>query len=252
MTEQPKVAIVTGAGTGVGKAVAQILLRNGYCVTLTGRRSKLLEAAASESGADSKAVFCHQADVRHVEEVDSLFDAAIERFGRIDLLFNNAGIGARAVDVDELEVSEWQAVLETNIHGAFLCARRAFGQMKVQDPKGGRIINNGSISAYVPRVNSAPYTVSKHAMSGLTRSLALDGRSYNIACGQIDIGNALTEMAKPLGEGVRQPNGTILAEPLMDVHHVATSVLHMAQLPLDTNVLFMNVMARDMPFVGRG
>ena len=252
MTEQAKVAIVTGAGTGVGKAVAQILLRNGYCVTLTGRRSKLLEAAASESGADSKAVFCHQADVRHVEEVDSLFDAAIERFGRIDLLFNNAGIGARAVDVDELEVSEWQAVLETNIHGAFLCARRAFGQMKVQDPKGGRIINNGSISAYVPRVNSAPYTVSKHAMSGLTRSLALDGRAHNIACGQIDIGNALTEMAKPLGEGVRQPNGTILAEPLMDVHHVATSVLHMAQLPLDTNVLFMNVMARDMPFVGRG
>ena len=252
MTEQPKVAIVTGAGTGVGKAVAQILLRNGYCVTLTGRRSKLLEAAASESGADSKAVFCHQADVRHVEEVDSLFDAAIERFGRIDLLFNNAGIGARAVDVDELEVSEWQAVLETNIHGAFLCARRAFGQMKVQDPKGGRIINNGSISAYVPRVNSAPYTVSKHAISGLTRSLALDGRSHNIACGQIDIGNALTEMAKPLGEGVRQPNGTILAEPLMDVHHVATSVLHMAQLPLDTNVLFMNVMARDTPFVGRG
>ena len=252
MTEQPKVAIVTGAGTGVGKAVAQILLRNGYCVTLTGRRSKLLEAAASESDADSEAVFCHQADVRHVEEVDSLFDAAIERFGRIDLLFNNAGIGARAVDVDELEVSEWQAVLETNIHGAFLCARRAFGQMKVQDPKGGRIINNGSISAYVPRVNSAPYTVSKHAMSGLTRSLALDGRAHNIACGQIDIGNALTEMAKPLGEGVRQPNGTILAEPLMDVHHVATSVLHMAQLPLDTNVLFMNVMARDMPFVGRG
>ena len=252
MTEQLKVAIVTGAGTGVGKAVAQILLRNGYCVTLTGRRSKLLEAAASESDADSKAVFCHQADVRHAEEVDSLFDAAIERFGRIDLLFNNAGIGARAVDVDELEVSEWQAVLETNVHGAFLCARRAFGQMKAQDPKGGRIINNGSISAYVPRVNSAPYTVTKHAISGLTRSLALDGRSHNIACGQIDIGNALTEMAKPLGEGVRQPNGTILAEPLMDVYHVATSVLHMAQLPLDTNVLFMNVMARDMPFVGRG
>ena len=252
MTEQPKVAFVTGGGTGVGKAVAQILLRNGYCVTLTGRRSKLLEAAASESGAASKVVFCHQTDVRHAEEVDSLFDAAIKRFGRIDLLFNNAGIGARAVDVDELEVSEWQAVLETNVHGAFLCARRAFGQMKAQDPKGGRIINNGSISAYVPRVNSTSYTVTKHAISGLTRSLALDGRSHNIACGQIDIGNALTEMAKPLGEGVRQPNGTILAEPLMDVHHVATSVLHMAQLPLDTNVLFMNVMARDMPFVGRG
>lgn len=252
MAEQPKVAIVTGAGTGVGKAVAQILLRDGYCVTLTGRRGELLEVAAAESGADSKAFLCHAADLRYAEEVDSLFDTAIGRFGRLDLLFNNAGIGARAVDVDDLEVSEWQAVLETNVHGAFLCARRAFGQMKAQEPKGGRIINNGSISAHVPRVNSAPYTVSKHAMSGLTRSLALDGRQHNIACGQIDIGNALTDMARPLGEGARQPNGTVLAEPLMDVHHVATSVLHMAQLPLDTNILFMNVMARDMPFVGRG
>ena len=252
MADQLKVAIVTGAGTGVGKAVAQILIQNGYCVTLTGRRGELLEAAASESGAESDAVFCHPADIRHTEEVDRLFDAAIARFGRIDLLFNKAGIGARAVDVDELEISEWQAVLETNVHGAFLCARRAFGQMKAQNPKGGRIINNGSISAHVPRVNSAPYTVSKHAMSGLTRSLALDGRQHNIACGQIDIGNALTDMARPLGEGTRQPNGTVLAEPLMDVHHVATSVLHMAELPLDTNVLFMNVMARDMPFVGRG
>ena len=245
-------AIVTGAGTGVGKAVAQILLQNGYSVALTGRRGELLESAASESGAESDAVFCHAADLRYADEVDRLFDAAIARFGRIDLLFNNAGIGARAVDVDELEISEWQAVLETNVHGAFLCARRAFGQMKAQNPKGGRIINNGSISAHVPRVNSAPYTVSKHAMSGLTRSLALDGRQHNIACGQIDIGNALTDMARPLGEGTRQPNGTVLAEPLMDVHHVATSVLHMAELPLDTNVLFMNVMARDMPFVGRG
>jgi len=252
MAEQPKMALVTGAGTGVGRAVAQILLRNDYCVTLTGRRSELLEEAASESGADSGRILCHQADVRLAADVDALFDATINCFGRLDLLFNNAGIGARAVDVDELDVSEWQAVLETNVHGAFLCARRAFGQMKAQDPKGGRIINNGSISAYVPRVNSAPYTVSKHAMSGLTRSLALDGRQHNIACGQIDIGNALTEMARPLGEGTRQPNGTVLAEPLMDVHHVATSVLHMAQLPLDTNVLFMNVMARDMPFVGRG
>ena len=252
MTDQSKVALVTGAGTGVGKAVAQMLLQNGYCVTLTGRRAELLEAAASESDAAPDAVLCHAADLRHYEEVERLFDAAIARFGRIDLLFNNAGIGARAVDIDELEISEWQAVLDTNVHGAFLCARRAFGQMKAQDPKGGRIINNGSISAYVPRVNSAPYTVSKHAMSGLTRSLALDGRQHNIACGQIDIGNALTDMARPLGEGTRQPNGTILAEPLMDVHHVATSVLHMAELPLDTNVLFMNVMARDMPFVGRG
>ena len=252
MTEQPKVAIVTGAGTGVGKAVAQILLRNGYCVTLTGRRSKLLEAAASESDADSKAVFCHQADVRHAEEVDSLFDAAIERFGRIDLLFNNAGIGARAVDVDELEISEWQAVLETNIHGAFLCARRAFGQMKVQDPKGGRIINNGSISAYVPRVNSAPYTVTKHAISGLTRSLALDGRSHNIACGQIDIGNAATPMTQRMGGGTMQANMELAPEPTFDVDYVGQQVLFIANLPLDTNIQFMTIMATKMPFIGRG
>ena len=187
-----------------------------------------------------------------LEDVDSLFDATVDRFGRIDVLFNNAGIGARPVDIDELPLAEWQAVLNTNVHGAYLCARRAFGQMKSQDPKGGRIINNGSISASMPRVNSTPYTVSKHAMSGLTRSIALDGRPHNIACGQIDIGNASTEMAKPLGEGVRQPNGAIMAEPLMDVTHVATSVLHMAELPLDANVLFMNVMATTMPFVGRG
>jgi NAD(P)-dependent dehydrogenase (short-subunit alcohol dehydrogenase family) len=186
------------------------------------------------------------------EDVDSLFDATVGRFGRIDVLFNNAGIGARPIDIDELPLAEWQAVLNTNVHGAYLCARRAFGQMKSQDPKGGRIINNGSISASMPRVNTTPYTVSKHAMSGLTRSIALDGRPHNIACGQIDIGNASTEMAKPLGEGVRQPNGAIMAEPLMDVTHVATSVLHMAELPLDANVLFMNVMATTMPFVGRG
>ncbi len=252
MKEGQKVAVVTGAGTGVGKAVAQIFLQHGYCVALAGRREKLLHSAVSEAGADSQSTLCQQTDVGCEKDVDSLFDATVGRFGRIDVLFNNAGIGARPVDIDELPLAEWQAVLNTNVHGAYLCARRAFGQMKSQDPKGGRIINNGSISASMPRVNSTPYTVSKHAMSGLTRSIALDGRPHNIACGQIDIGNASTEMAKPLGEGVRQPNGTIMAEPLMDVAHVATSVLHMAQLPLDANVLFMNVMATAMPYVGRG
>ncbi len=252
MKESQKVAIVTGAGTGVGKAVAQIFLQHGYYVALAGRREALLHSAVSEAGADSKSTLCQKTDVGCEEDVDSLFDATVGRFGRIDVLFNNAGIGARPIDIDELPLAEWQAVLNTNVHGAYLCARRAFGQMKSQDPKGGRIINNGSISASMPRVNTTPYTVSKHAMSGLTRSIALDGRPHNIACGQIDIGNASTEMAKPLGEGVRQPNGTIMAEPLMDVAHVATSVLHMAELPLDANVLFMNVMATTMPFVGRG
>ena len=252
MKKGQKVAVVTGAGTGVGKAVAQIFLQHGYCVALAGRREELLHSVVSEAGADSQSTLCQQTDVGCEEDVDSLFDSTVGRFGRIDVLFNNAGIGARPIDIDELPLAEWQAVLNTNVHGAYLCARRAFGQMKSQDPKGGRIINNGSISASMPRVNSTPYTVSKHAMSGLTRSIALDGRPHNIACGQIDIGNASTPMAKPLGEGVRQPNGTTMAEPLMDVAHVATSVLHMAQLPLDANVLFMNVMATAMPYVGRG
>ena len=252
MKEGQKVAVVTGAGTGVGKAVAQIFLQHGYYVALAGRREALLHSVVSEASADSQSTLCQQTDVGCEEDVDSLFDATVGRFGRIDVLFNNAGIGARPIDIDELPLAEWQAVLNTNVHGAYLCARRAFGQMKSQDPKGGRIINNGSISASMPRVNSTPYTVSKHAMSGLTRSIALDGRPHNIACGQIDIGNASTEMAKPLGEGVRQPNGTTMAEPLMDVAHVATSVLHMAELPLDANVLFMNVMATTMPYVGRG
>ena len=185
-------------------------------------------------------------------DVDRVFDETVAHFERIDLLFNNAGVGAPAMDIDELEVAQWRAVMETNIHGAVMCARRAFGQMKKQDPKGGRIINNGSISAYAPRVNSLPYTVSKHAMSGLTRSLALDGRAHDIACGQIDIGNAETDLTQRMKAGIKQANGSTMVEPLMDVTHVATSVLHMAELPLNTNVLFMNIMARDMPFVGRG
>ncbi|MCP4953679.1 SDR family oxidoreductase [Arenicellales bacterium nBUS_48] len=252
MSTDGKVAVVTGAGTGIGRAVAQILLRNNYAVTLTGRRQELLEQTAVDSGADPEKICCIRADIRYEKDVNQIFDGTVERFGRIDLLFNNAGVGARAVDIDELEIDEWRAVLETNIHGAVMCARRAFGQMKSQSPMGGRIINNGSISAYAPRVNSLPYTVSKHAMSGLTRSLALDGRAHHIACGQIDIGNAETDLTQRMKAGIKQANGDTVKEPLMDVQHVASSVMHMAELPLDTNVLFMNIMARDMPFVGRG
>ncbi|MGB1612816.1 MAG: SDR family oxidoreductase, partial [Arenicellales bacterium] len=247
MNQEIKVAIVTGAGTGIGKAVAQILLKNDYCVTLTGRRAELLDQAAQEVSANEDSALCVAADIRLEDDIDRVFDMTVARFGRIDLLFNNAGVGAPAVDIDELDVEHWRAVMETNIHGAVMCARRAFGQMKKQSPKGGRIINNGSISAYAPRVNSLPYTVSKHAMSGLTRSLALDGRAHDIACGQIDIGNAETDLTQRMKAGIGQANGSTMVEPLMDVAHVATSVLHMANLPLDTNVLFMNVMARDMP-----
>jgi len=206
----------------------------------------------SAHGLSEDRALCVSADVGKEEDVDRLFDQAIGHFPRIDVLFNNAGISAPPVPIDELPVADWQRVIDTNLHGAFLCARRAFGAMKKQQPTGGRIINNGSISAYAPRPYSAPYTVSKHGMSGLTRCLALDGRAHDIACGQIDIGNAHTEMAEPLGQGALQPRGDIMPEPLMDVRHVATSVLHMAELPLTANVLFMNVMATKMPFVARG
>jgi NAD(P)-dependent dehydrogenase (short-subunit alcohol dehydrogenase family) len=252
MTTQSKTAIVTGAGTGIGKAVALILLQNDYNVILTGRRLELLQAVIEGSDSDPAKGVAVAADVGRSDDVDRLFDTCQDKFGRLDVLFNNAGIGGPPVDVDELPVETWQRVVDTNITGSFLCARRAFGMMKKQTPMGGRIINNGSISATTPRPNSSPYTVSKHAISGLTKCLALDGRPYRIACGQIDIGNAETEMALPLSKGTRQANGTILGEPLMDVAHVATSVLHMAELPLDANVLFMNVMATNMPFVGRG
>lgn len=252
MDQQSKTAIVTGAGSGIGRAVALALLANGFNVVLAGRREEPLaeSLAAAGDARDNGMIQC--ADVANPEQVDRLFDCCVERFGRVDLLFNNAGIGAPAVDIDELEVSDWLQVIDTNVTGAFLCARRAFKEMKRQSPQGGRIINNGSISAHLPRPNSAPYTVSKHAISGLTRSLALDGRPHDIACGQIDIGNAVTPLAKRLGEGTRQANGEIAAEPLMEVEHVASSVLHMAQLPLEANVLFMTVMATKMPFVGRG
>lgn len=252
MSNQTKTAIVTGAGSGIGRAVALTLLRNNYNVVLTGRRETPLQDVIDEAGEFGKSALAVAADVGKEDQVDHLFDRCVEAFGRVDVLFNNAGIGTPQVDIDELDVAAWQAVVNTNITGSFLCARRAFAQMKIQSPGGGRIINNGSISAHAPRPNSTPYTVSKHAITGLTRCLALDGRRYNIACGQIDIGNAETDMAKPLAEGTLQANGSILAEPLMDVQHVADSILTMAQLPLESNVLFMTIMATKMPLVGRG
>lgn len=251
MSIHPKTAVVTGAGSGIGKAVALILLQNNYNVTLTGRRIAPLQQAVDESGKADNAL-CVSADIAIEAEVKRLFEQTIAKFGRVDVLFNNAGISAPAIEIDQLPVADWQRVINTNLHGAFLCARGAYHAMKSQRPAGGRIINNGSISATTPRPNSTPYTVSKHAISGLTKCIALDGRPHDIACGQIDIGNAHTAMAAPLGKGAKQPNGTVMPEALMDVQHVATSVLHMAELPLSANVLFMNVMATKMPFVGRG
>ena len=247
-----KTAVITGAGSGIGRAVALTLLQNNYNVVLSGRRESALHEVIQSAADSGQRALAVTADVGKEDQVDHLFSRCIEHFGRLDLLFNNAGIGSPAVDIDELEVDVWRAVVDTNINGSFLCARRAFAEMKRQSPQGGRIINNGSISAHTPRPNSTPYTVSKHAMTGLTRCLALDGRRYNIACGQIDIGNAETPMAKPLSEGTPQANGSILAEPLMDVQHVADAVLHMADLPLESNVLFMTIMASSMPLVGRG
>ncbi|MGE0500433.1 MAG: SDR family oxidoreductase [Rhizobiaceae bacterium] len=247
------VAIVTGAGTGIGKAVAAKLLANGWNTVFVGRRRKLLdEAVASSSsthGAKALAVAC---DVSKADEVDDLFETVGEAFGRVDLLFNNAGMGYRSTLIDEIPVDVWNDVVAVNLTGSFLCARAAFRAMRNQSPMGGRIINNGSISAYAPRPGSVPYTTTKHAITGLTKTLALDGRPFDIACGQIDIGNALTEMAAPMTVGVPQANGEIAAEAVMDVERVADAVSHMASLPLDANVLFMTVMATKMPFVGRG
>lgn len=252
MTEFRKTAVVTGAGSGIGKAVARTFLANGHNVVLTGRRESLLQQVIREAAPDNQSAIAVSADIGEETQVDRVFDHCIETFGRVDVLFNNAGVGAPQVDIDELEVETWQRVVDTNLTGAFLCARRAFREMKRQTPQGGRIINNGSISAHAPRPNSTPYTTTKHAMTGLTKCLALDGRRYDIACGQIDIGNAETDMARRLGEGTPQANGTIMAEPLMDVQHVADAVLNMAMLPLESNVLFMTIMATKMPLVGRG
>jgi NAD(P)-dependent dehydrogenase (short-subunit alcohol dehydrogenase family) len=246
-----KVAIVTGAGTGIGKAVSMALLKDGYRVALAGRRKEPLEKAVAESGAGARALAV-PTDVSDPQSVKALFAKTKDAFGRLDVLFNNAGIGAPGVPMEDLTFEQWKAVVDINLTGVFLCTQEAIKLMKSQDPKGGRIINNGSISAHAPRPNSAPYTATKHAVTGLTKSTSLDGRKYDIACGQIDIGNAHTELAARMANGVPQANGTIAVEPLMDVNHVASAVLYMASLPLDTNAQFLTIMATKMPFVGRG
>jgi len=252
MNASNKVAVVTGAGTGVGKAAALALLKDGYRVALAGRRKELLEQTVKDAGPAGARALVVPTDVSDPQSVRALFARTQEAFGRLDVLFNNAGINAPGIPLEELSYEKWKAVVDINLTGAFLCTQEAFKLMKSQDPRGGRIINNGSISAHAPRPNSAPYTATKHAITGLTKSTSLDGRKYDIACGQIDIGNAATELTARMAKGVPQADGSIAVEPLMDVNHVANAVLYMAGLPLDANVQFMTVMATKMPFVGRG
>jgi NAD(P)-dependent dehydrogenase (short-subunit alcohol dehydrogenase family) len=247
-----KVAIVTGAGTGIGKSVALALLREGYAVVLAGRRREPLEAIAQLAPPTGAQALAIPTDVRDPDSVRALFAATKAAFGRLDLLFNNAGTGSPAVPIEDLTYEQWRLVVDTNLTGAFLCTQEAFRIMKNQQPRGGRIINNGSISAHAPRPKSAPYTATKHAITGLTKSTSLDGRPYDIACGQIDIGNAVTERTELMAQGIEQANGAVEVEPRMDVEHVAQSIVYMASLPLDTNVQFLTVMATKMPFVGRG
>jgi len=244
-----RIAVVTGGGRGIGRAAAEALSADGWTVVVCGRTAEVLEETTASLAGDGLPVV---ADVADVADVERLFDTTVEHFGRVDLLFNNAGITARPVPVDELPVDVWDRVMAVNLRGSFLCARAAFGRMRCQDPTGGRIINNGSISAHVPRPNSAPYTATKHAITGLTRSTSLDGRKYDIACGQIDIGNAETEMTARMEGGVPQANGTSMVEPRMDADNVARAVVYMASLPLDANVQFMTVMSTKMPYIGRG
>jgi len=246
-----KVAIITGAGTGIGKHTALALLDEGYSVALAGRRVELLEAVVDESGAEGR-VIAVPTDVGDAQAVERLFETTREIFGRLDLLFNNAGSGAPAIPLEELTLDQWQRVVSVNLTGAFLCTQAAFRIMKAQDPKGGRIINNGSISAHTPRPNSAPYTSTKHAITGLTKSTALDGRNHDIVCGQIDVGNALTDMTARMGKGVTQADGTVKPEPTMDVDSVVRAVVYMDSLPLDASVQSITVLASKMPFVGRG
>ena len=251
MSEQVKVAIITGGGSGIGKASALALLREGWTVAVAGRRLERLEEVVQESGANAR-VLPVVTDVTNPTSVTALFTATVERFGRLDLLFNNAGMGAPALPLEEMPLERWQAVVDTNLTGPFLCTQAAIRIMKAQEPQGGRIINNGSVSAHVPRPNSAPYTATKHAITGLTRSTSLDGRKYNIACGQIDVGNARTEMASRMSTGVPQADGEIRVEPMMDVENVANAVVYMASLSLEANVPFITVMATTMPYIGRG
>jgi NAD(P)-dependent dehydrogenase (short-subunit alcohol dehydrogenase family) len=247
MSTTTRVAIVTGAGSGIGRAASLALIREGYSVVLAGRRQDALEQTAAGTQA-----LIAPTDVTSPESVHRLFETAVQKFGRVDLLFNNAGTGAPPVPLEDLTIEQWRKVVDVNLTGAFLCTREAFRVMKAQQPRGGRIINNGSISASTPRPFSAPYTATKHAITGLTKSTALDGRAHDIACGQIDIGNAATEMTARMREGIIQANGSIAVEPTMNVENVARAVVYMASLPLDANVLFMTVMATKMPLVGRG
>jgi NAD(P)-dependent dehydrogenase (short-subunit alcohol dehydrogenase family) len=247
-----KVAIVTGAGSGIGKGVAMALLRRGWAVALAGRRQALLDAAVEEAGADRAHGVAVATDVSDAASVRRLFDTTRETFGRLDLVFNNAGTNAPAVGLEDLTYDQWKSVVDVNLTGAFLCTQQAFRLMKAQRPMGGRIINNGSLSAHVPRPNSAPYTATKHGITGLTKSTSLDGRKYDIACGQIDIGNAETDMTARFAVGTLQATGEVRTEPRLDVTHVVDAVIYMAGLPLDANVQFLTVMATKMPFIGRG
>lgn len=247
-----KVALVTGAGTGIGKAAAKALLKGGYQVVLTGRNLDRLQKAITDIGGNQSNCLAVSCDVGKPDEVKNLFLALKNKFGRIDVLFNNAGMGAPAIPMEDLSYEQWMNVVNANLCGPFLCSQEAIRMMKTQSPQGGRIINNGSISAHAPRPMSAPYTATKHAISGLTKTIALDGRPFNIACGQIDIGNAATEMTERMAAGIMQADQSIKVEPRMDVDHVGEAVLHMAQLPLESNILSMTIMATNMPFVGRG
>jgi NAD(P)-dependent dehydrogenase (short-subunit alcohol dehydrogenase family) len=250
--KQDRVALITGAGTGIGKAAAKALLSGGYQVILTGRHQAKLDLAMQTIGGTKENCLALRCDISQPNEVKVLFAAIQTRFSRLDVLFNNAGSGAPAIPLEDITYEQWMNVVNTNLTGAFLCSQAAIRMMKKQSPQGGRIINNGSIAAHVPRPMSAPYTATKHAISGLTKSIALDGRPFNIACGQIDIGNAATEMTEPMAAGILQADQSIKVEARMDVAHVGAAVLHMAQLPLESNILSMTIMATTMPFVGRG
>ena len=247
-----KIAIVTGAGTGIGKASSLALVKDGWTVVLAGRRKEPLEVTAAAAKALGGRTMVVPTDVADPASIKALFAATKDSFGRLDLLFNNAGLGAPAINLEELTIEQWKHVVDINLTGSFICTQEAFKIMKDQTPRGGRIINNGSISAHAPRPNSSPYTSTKHGITGLTKSTSLDGRKYDIACGQVDVGNAETEMTERMKKGVPQPNGTVMIEPVMDVQAVAKGVAYMASLPLDANVQFLTVMATKMPFIGRG